>query len=225
LCFYAPDPEGLERLALGQIEEYAQWLMAEGLVDLNPEAAEIVRRAHIGDFSGIQVVEVERVEGAPLWISGNAAVLFDHDRQPLDGPTIAAHLRFIRQVVKRIRAMVTVLSPDRCEQKPSAGYRSVNETLTHIGNCVWWYCSRIDDDLPEPDEPAGEHPMARIERLLQFAEEYLPAIPLQARTTVHIPNRFRTKDPHEAWTHTKVCRRQAEHLWEHLQALKVELRI
>jgi hypothetical protein len=57
--------------------------------------------------------------------------------------------------------------------------------------------------------------MARIERLLEAAGEYLLAVPLQARTTVHVPSRFLTLDPREAWTHTKVCRRQAEHLWEH----------
>ena len=67
--------------------------------------------------------------------------------------------------------------------------------------------------------------MERIERLLEAAEEYLPAVPIKERTTVHIPTRFLTKDAQEAWTHTKVCRRQAEHLWEHLQTIGQEVSI
>jgi hypothetical protein len=86
-----------------------------------------------------------------------------------------------------------------------------------MGNCVWWYCSRIDDVLPEPVEISEEAPMARIERLLEVAGEYLLAVPLQARMIVNVPTRFLTKDPREAWTHAKVCRREAEHMWEHLQ--------
>ncbi|HEY5271218.1 MAG TPA: hypothetical protein VII97_12855 [Anaerolineales bacterium] len=178
-----------------------------------------MRRTHIWDFTGVRVVETERRDGSPLWISGNPAVLFDYDRHPLDNTAVTAHLRFARQVMKRIRVMVAVMSPDQREHKPAVQYRSVDETLTHIGNCVWWYCARIDDELPEPDERAEETPMVRIERLLEAAGEYLLAVPLQARTTVHVPSRFLTLDPREAWTHTKVCRRQAEHLWEHLQTL------
>jgi hypothetical protein len=225
LCFRASDPEEAERIALGQIANYSQWILAEDLVDLNSEADALVRRARILNFTGVRVVETERRDGSPLWISGNPAILFDHDRHPLDDTAVTAHLRFARQVVKRIRAMVAVMSPDQREQKPAVQYRSVDETLTHIGNCVWWYCARIDDELPEPDERDEETPMTRIERLLEAAGEYLLTVPLQARTTVHVPTRFLTIDPGEAWTHTKVCRRQAEHMWEHLQTLRQAVRI
>jgi predicted RNase H-like HicB family nuclease len=220
LCFRANDPEEAGRIAPGQIANYSQWLLDEELVDLNSEVEALVRGAHIQNFTGIRVVETERREGSPLWISGNPAALFDHDRHLLEDLAVSAHLRFARQVVKRIRAMVDVMPPDQREQKPTAEDRSMDETLTHIGNCVWWYCARIDDELPEPDEPADETPMARIERLFEAAGEYLPAVPHQARMTVHIPTRFLTSDAREAWTHTKVCRRQAEHLWEHLQTLR-----
>ena len=44
---------------------------------------------------------------------------------------------------------------------------------------------------------------------------------LSARATFHVPTRFPTEDPQECWTHTKVCRRQAEHVWEHLPGLKM----
>ena len=225
LCFRASDPEGAGRIALEKIANYSQWLVAENLVDLNSEADALVRRARIMNFTGIRVVEKERRDGSSLWISGNPAILFDYDRHPLDDTAVTAHIRFARQVVKRIRAMVAVMSPDQCEQKPATQDRSVDETLTHIGNCVWWYCARIDDELPEPDERAEETPMARIERLLEAAGEYLLAVPHQARTTIHVPTRFLTKDAGEAWTHTKVCRRQAEHLWEHLQTLGQEVKI
>jgi predicted RNase H-like HicB family nuclease len=225
LCFRACDPEEARRSAPGQIAYYSQWLLAENLVDLTPEVETLVRSARFRNFTRVMVVEKERQVGSPLWISGNPAVLFDHDRNPLGNKAVSAHLRFARQVVKRIRAEISVLSLAQREHKLAAEVRSVDETLTHIGNCVWWYCSRIDDSLPEPDEPAGETPMERIDRLLEAAGEYLPAVPQQARPTVHVPTRFLTKDAGEAWTHTKVCRRQAEHLWEHLQTLRGEISV
>jgi hypothetical protein len=220
LCFRANDPEGAEIIALRQIAEYSQWLLAEDLVDLNSEAAALVCRARAGNFAGIRVVTTECREGSPLWVSGNPAVLFDYDRYPLNDTAITAHLRFARQVIKSIRLMVVVMSLDQLKQKPAVRNRSVDETLTHIGNCVWWYCARIDDALPEPDELAEETPIDRIERLLKVAGEYLLAFPLQSRTIVRVPTRFLTTDPRESWTHTKVCRRQVEHLWEHLQTLR-----
>ena len=67
--------------------------------------------------------------------------------------------------------------------------------------------------------------MDRIERLLEAARECLLTVPLESRTIVHVPTRFLTKDPHEAWTHAKVCRREAEHMWEHLQTLPQAVRI
>ncbi len=225
LCFRASDPEEAHRIALGQIANYSQWVLAEDLVDLNSKANALVRRVGAMNFTGVRVVETERRDGAPLWISGNPAILFDYDRHPLDDTAVTAHIRFARQAVRYIRRMIADLSPDQRERKPTVQDRSVDETLTHIGNCVWWYCARIDDELPEPDERANETPMARIERLLEAAGEYLPAITHQARTTIHIPTRFLTKDAGEAWTHTKVCRRQAEHLWEHLQTLGQEVKI
>lgn len=225
LCYRAYDPEEAERIAREQIVHYSQWLIKEALIDLNSEIKGLVHWVKRQNFMGVQVIEKERRDGFPLWISGNSAVLFEYDHHPLDDPAVSAHLRFVRQVVKCIRVMVAELSPEQREQKPISPNRSVDETLTHIGNCVWWYCTRIDDELPEPDERAEEAPMARIERLLEAAGKTLLATPHQERTTVHTPTRFLTKDPHEAWTYTKVCRRQAEHLWEHVQTMEQEVMI
>lgn len=225
LCFRAYDPAELERMAPGQIVEYAEWLLAENLVDLNPVVAALVHQVLVGNFGAIRVVETERREGSPLWISGNPAVLFDYDLHLLDDPAVTAHLRFTRKVVHRIQAMVVALSQEQRAQKSMHEHRSVDDTLTHIGNCVWWYCSRIDNGLPEPDERVEETPLLRIERLLDIATKYLLAVPLSERTTVHVPTRFLTKDPQESWTHTKVCRRQAEHVWEHLNQLRQAVRL
>ena len=76
-----------------------------------------------------------------------------------------------------------------------------------------WSC---DDSLPEPDERPNEDPLDRIERLLETASQFLISLPFAAREEVHVPKRFHTRDPREAWTHTKVCRREAEHAWEYL---------
>jgi len=220
LCFRAKEVSNLESVALAQIAAYARWLLAEGLVDLTPEAAAVVHRLRTDSLAAIQVIEVERREGWPLWVSGNPAVLFRHDHQPLGDPTVAAHLRFTRQVLSRIRTLVEPLSAAQGASKAAPDRRSIDQTLTHIGNCIWWYCSRIDDELPEPEGDPDELPLDRIDRLLEDATEFLIGIPLGARSTVHVPTRFPTKDSSEPWTHAKVCRRQAEHVWEHLPGIQ-----
>jgi predicted RNase H-like HicB family nuclease len=222
LCFRANDPEEAQRIASGQIADYVEWLSSRGIPITVSASYALLRRASIRDFIGVRVVEMERRVGSPVWVSGNPAVLFDYDRHALCNRVVDSHLRFARSIAKHIRAKATRLYPEQRDRKPAANRRSVNEMLTHIGDCVWWYCSRIDNELPEPEERKEEDPADRMKRLLDDADEYLRAVPLLARMTVHIPSRFRTKNPYEEWTHTKVCRRQAEHLWEHLQALKKE---
>jgi hypothetical protein len=219
LCFRAGDVEQLARVAPAKVAEYARWLAGESLADLTPLAAAAVRLARAGIDSDLQVEERERRDGAPVWISGQPAALFGHDRRPLTDDEVKAHLRFARQVVRRIRLMVSGLADAERAWKPAPDRRSLDETLTHVGNCVWWYCSRLDDALPEPEAIEDEDPMARIGRLLEQAAGFLVRFPLSERAEIRVPARFLTADPREPWTHTKVCRRQAEHLWEHLQGL------
>jgi hypothetical protein len=167
----------------------------------------------------------ECVPGAPVWDSGNAAALFEHDRSPLDDVAVAAHLRFVRRVLDRIREAVVPLSASERARRPAPNRRPIDETLEHIGNCIWWYCSRIDDALPEPDEPEGEAWLDRIDRLFDVAEQHLLGIPLLARVEVHVPARFPTADSREPWNHTKVCRRQAEHVWAHLPGVEAAAKV
>ena len=220
LCFRAQTVAELKNTALARIGEYAGWLSAEGLSDLTPKTVELSRRVLAEEPSGIQMVIAERLAGAPVWESGNPAVLFEHDLQPLSDDAVRAHLSLVCRVLDRMQELVRSLSPEQLAGRPAPDRRSIDDTLTHLGNCIWWYCSRIDDDLPEPDESAGESPPDRIDRLFGAAEAYLLNVPFPARKVVHVPTRFPTTDPHERWTHTKVCRRQAEHVWAHLPGLK-----
>jgi len=220
LCFRARTATESEKTAPARIAEYAHWLQSEDLADLTPETEALTRRVRAGGVPGVRVVLTEHLAGARVWESGNAAVLFERDRRPLGDDAIAAHLRFVGRVLQRMRERVLPLSPAERARRPAPDRRSIDETLTHIGNCVWWYCSRIDDGLPEPDEPAGESPLDRIDRLFGMAESYLPSVPLSRRGTVHVPKRFPTADPDERWTHTKACRRQAEHVWAHRPGLE-----
>jgi hypothetical protein len=96
----------------------------------------------------------------------------------------------------------------------------MDEALTHVGNCIWWYASRVDDELPEPSESSEESPLARCIRLLADVRPFLLGIPGRERTRVHVPARFPTNDPSEPWTYAKVCRREAEHAWDHLGGIR-----
>ena len=220
LSFRIEDASEVKEAALARISEYARWLVAEDLGDLTPETALLTQLVKMGDLANLRVVETEHMAGAPVWISGNPAVLFQFDRRPLDDGAVISHLRFTRRVLGQMRELVTPLSSAQRARRPEPDRRSIDETLTHVGNCIWWYCSRIDDELLEPDDVPGESPMDRIDRLFAAAEAYLLGVSLSARATVHTPTRFPTEDPQEQWTHTKVCRRQAEHVWAHLPGLK-----
>jgi len=220
LNFRVEDASDLKATALARISEYARWLLAEDLRDLTPEAAILTNLVRAGNLAGIRVVAAEHVAGAPVWESGNPAVLFQFDHRPLDDNAIVSHLRFTRRVLEKMRELIAPLSQAQRARKLAPNRRSVDETLTHVGNCIWWYCSRIDDESPEPDDVPNESPPDRIERLFAAAEAYMLGVPVSARETIHISTRFPTADPQEQWTHAKVCRRQAEHVWAHLPGLK-----
>jgi hypothetical protein len=219
LTFRAGDAEQLGRVARAKAIDYLRWLAGEHLTDLNATTAELEKLVRAGYGEEIRIAERERVPGAPLWISGQPAALFLGDRYALTDDEIAAHLRFMRQVIRRMRLAVAGLAPAERAWKPAPDRRSLDETLTHVGDCIWWYCSRLDDELPEPAAQPDEEPIDRAARRLELAAEFLMSIPLSSRTTIHVPTRFLTADPKEEWTHAKVCRRQSEHAWEHLQGL------
>jgi hypothetical protein len=172
------------------------------------------------DVAAIRFRVAEHLSGAPVWESGNAAVLFEWDRRSLGDSEDLAHLRFVERTLKEMRATTSALSIDRRRERPAPNRRSVDETLDHVGNCIWWYCSRIDDGLAEPIDPPDEDPLDRIDRLFEGAKGFLLAVPVADRATIYHPTRFPTKDPNEPWTHTKACRRQAEHAWAHLRGLR-----
>lgn len=219
LAFRAGDAEQLARVAAAKVREYLRWLDAERIADLNATAAELEKLERTGHGDLIRITEREQVAGAALWITDQPAALFLVDRYALDDEDVAAHIRLTRQVLRRMRLAVAGLAPAERAWKPAPDRRSLDETLTHVGDCTWWYASRIDDALPEPAAIPDEEPIDRAARLLDLAAESLIAVPLSARTTVHVPTRFLSADPVEAWTHAKACRRLAEHAWEHLQGL------
>ena len=218
LCFRAETVADAEGLAPVRICEYADWLVENGLGDLTPEVGQLTSRGRAA--ASLRIVIAEHVAGAPVWKSGNPAVLFQHDLRPLDNDGVIAHLHFTRRALDEMREIVERLPDEKRAWKPDPACRSVDETLEHIGNCIWWYCSRIDDTLPEPDDLPDEDPLDRMDRLFAAAKAYLLGVPLAERTRIHVPTRFPTSDPQERWTHTKVCRRQAEHVWAHLPGLK-----
>jgi hypothetical protein len=192
--------------APSEVRRYLAWCGRHG-VALRPagadEAAQVVRI-------------IESLPGAPLWESGNPAALFQKDRVPLDDEEVRLHFRVVRAACDDIARAVSGLDPAHLRLKPAPDRRSLEETLTHIGNCLWWYCSRLSDDLAEPDVDCPPRGLARIEHLLPFAERQLLEFPRRHRGDVIVPRRSATSDPQEPWTHRKACRRQAEHVLEHL---------
>lgn len=200
-----------DRRLRADLSAYARWAASHGLAAA-PRAAAALRDA---DWR-----EVETVPGAPVWISGNAAALFSIDRQPLSRREVMAHLDVVAAALSDMAEAVAGLSQEERTRGRRTGGRSIDDAFTHVGNCIWWYASRIDDKLPEPEEDPAEAPLDRCVRLLADARAYLASISGKARVRVHVPTRFPTHDPSEPWTHAKACRREAEHAWDHLGGVR-----
>lgn len=203
-------PQGLEA-----VNAYVEWIATRRLTALTPEAQAVFEAISSESLRRVGLRERERVAGAPVWESGNAAALFHIDRRVLSNELVDAHLRLVRDLLAWIRSVVTSLSSEQRARTPSPDRRSIDKTLEHIGNCIWWYLSRMDDTLPEPADVEGEDQVDRMERLVELASDTLLGTPLARRKTVYTPTRYPTADREESWTHAKVCRREAEHVWAH----------
>jgi hypothetical protein len=115
--------------------------------------------------------------------------------------------------------MLSSVDEEDIGRKPEDGSLSAAETLDHIGDGLWWFCSRLSDDLPEPGSECPANGLPRIQCLIPWAEAWLLSVEAGKRNEVLVPTRYPSQDPSEAWTFAKVCRRQAEHVVEHLDAL------
>lgn len=224
LSFRADHVDALLRNGLEAFATYGEWLTRRGPDDLALETNRLLAALSEGGAEGIRLRERERVAGAPVWESGNAAALFFVDHRAPPDPEVRAHLRFIAAVVRQIRSEVDALTPRQRAHRSVPDRRSIDEALEHIGNCVWWYASRIDDTLHEPPDVEAEDPLDRIDRLLGLATDFLLSVPMGDRQRVHVPKRFPTNDPDEPWTFAKVCRREAEHVWAHLPGITRDVR-
>jgi hypothetical protein len=219
LCFRAGDKEQLIRVGGAKVVEYLRWLEGEKLADLTPLAQELVKLVAAGFGDEIEVRVREAVAGAPLWFSGEPAALFVDDRYALTDEEVAATFRFARQVVRRMRVLTAGLADRQRVWKPAPDRRSLDETLVHLADSAWWFCSRIDDTLAEAILDPEATPVELLASRVEAAAEHLAQVPFDRRLDVHVPARFPSRDPQEPWTHKKACRREAEHLWEHLLGL------
>jgi hypothetical protein len=198
------------------LSDYGTWLRSSKLAELTAATARLCRDRVPG--SSLCLVEAERRAGAPVWQSGNAAVLFRIEERALSLEETEARLRFARAVLDAIERLVAGR-----EVRLTPPKRTVPQTLEHVGNCIWWYASRLDDRLPEPEDLADEDGISRCLRLFGRASRFLLDMPLAERTRVVIPRRYPTRVPSEPWTHAKACRREAEHLWDHYRSLRRDL--
>jgi hypothetical protein len=145
--------------------------------------------------------------------------LFARDCAPVAIPHVTEAFDVADHAWADIARRIARLGSAQRSTPPSAGKRSIEETLEHLGNCFWWYCSRIDDGLPDwPDAGLSfeERADAFLRRARAWCRERAGTGGPAASGPAVVPTRYPTDDPEEQWTLAKVIRRQAEHLWEHL---------
>lgn len=203
-CWIEADRDALLGRAAAEAGRYAAWRISWQPGFFPPSGV-------------VRVLEEEFTAGGPVGASGSPMALFARDRVSVRTSDAGEALDVAAHAWADIVRLIGSLSPDERSIQPSAGKRTIEETLEHVGNCFWWYCSRIDEELPEwPD--AGLSFEERADVFLQRARAWCLA---RAGTggsvaAVKVPTRYPTDDPAERWTLGKVVRRQAEHLWEHL---------
>jgi hypothetical protein len=207
-CWIDSDHDTLIRRAAAEAGRYAEWRRAwQPGFDL-PEGA-------------ARVVEEVQTAGGPVGVSGSPMALFARDHAPVAIPSVLEFFDVADQAWIDIERLIALLSSAQRSTPPSAGKRTIEETLEHLGNCFWWYCSRIDDELPEwPD--AGLSFEERAGSFLRLARSWgLARAEIDGSAVpVKVPARYPTDDLKEQWTLAKVIRRQAEHLWEHLGTIE-----
>ena len=166
-----------------------------------------------------RILEEVRTAGGPVGVSGSPMAIFARDRAPVATADVIEAFDVADHAWADIGRSIARLSPARRSTPPSAGRRTIEETLEHLGNCFWWYCSRIDDGLPDwPDAGLSfeERAGAFLRRARAWCRERAGTGGPAASGPAVVPTRYPTDDPEEQWTLAKVIRRQAEHLWEHL---------
>jgi hypothetical protein len=202
-CWIEKDRDALIRQAATETTRYALWRTA-----WEPEFSLPSGEA--------KVLEEIQTTGGPVGISGSPMAIFTRDRVPVASQDVLEAFAVADHIWDDIKKWIARLSPVQRKSPPFPGKRSIEETLEHLGNCFWWYCSRIDDELPEWSD-AGLSQEKRADSFLKMARSWC----LDRATTngsvvsSHVPKRYPTDDPLEEWTLAKVIRRQAEHLWEH----------
>ncbi len=179
----------------------------------------------IPDLWEIKAGEFVRNSAGEVGTSGSPMALFSLDKNEISKKNVEETFRIAGYIRQGIKNRVEALSREELEFQPEPNRRSIQKTLQHIGNTVWWYCSRIDQNLEQwPDK--GLNDFDRIEFFFEKAREFLVGKIEEGKTNrVYIPTLYPTLDPGEKWTARKVLRRQVEHFWEHYRYLDKSLQL
>ncbi len=186
------------------VGEYHAWLRRHD--EPAPPAEEPVALAPAGECDGVGPFN-----------PGDAAALFDPDRQPLGRQEMGVRFRLMGHARADLLALVRDLPESQLDWQPDPGTFSIRRLLRHIGNAEEWYVSRLvapdtlppewghDEGLPIWEFLEMERRTA-LARLQQLTEEECSAVCYPTHWTSH---------PEEAWTARKVLRRFLEHEREH----------
>lgn len=204
--------------AIEECGAYIRWVKARNIA-----ASLALTGPEIADHPALcRATVVEELPGREIWESGKAAVMFECDLGLVDEEKIRRHFIVLQAALEELVTRAQAVPAERWDVAPEPGRRTLRETLVHVGNAVWWYCSRIDDAVSEPEGEDGDQtsdPAGRILRLADWALSWCLSLDNDRREQIQRPTRHLTDDPEELWTLGKVLRRQAEHAVEHLRAM------
>ncbi len=204
--------------AIKECTAYIRWVKSRNiLASVGLTGPEIIDQPAL-----CRATVVEELSGHPIWESGMASTIFESDIGPVDDIKIRRHFVVIQTALEDIVMQASAVPVEQWDTAQEEGARTLRQQLVHIGNAIWWFCSRLDDALPEPAGENGEDapdPAGRILRLADWALTWCLALSAERREEMERPTRFLTNDPEEVWTLGKVLRRQAEHAIEHLRAM------
>jgi hypothetical protein len=172
-----------------------------------------------GESASVECLEEVHTLGGAVGESGSAMALFASDA---DTVYISVYWPRVLCLAESIVETASSIDVSRWAIRPVPGRRSLEEVFEHLGNCVWWYCSRIDDALADWED-AGLSFKERFLAFLPLAEDFYRRYPPERASSAFVPKRHPAEDPLEPWNFGKSLRRQGEHLWEHLGYLQRDI--
>jgi predicted RNase H-like HicB family nuclease len=168
----------------------------------------------------IEVVESMRANYNPVK-AGKPEPLFWSEVLPIKRDDIKRTIRLMKYSRQDLLDLVSNLTKEQLDFKPSGQPRSIRNCLKHIAYVEWWYVNRLNIEMPEkfPKDLFGL--LSHIRGLVVGALEKFPREKMRG---VYQPVKYKSPTC-DLWTARKVLRRLVDHERLHTRYIRKVLKM